>query len=260
MKDYKVFIGVGHGGTDSGAVGNGMKEKDITLKVATYCKNYLQKYGINVMMSRYKDENDSVTEEVKECNAYDPDVAIDVHVNAGGGDGFEAFYHYAGGVGKTLAQNIESEVKKAGQNSRGCKIKKNSSGKDYYAFIRNTKCPAVICELGFIDNKTDLAAFDTDAEMKKFGEAYAKGILKTLDVDTTTDVSRETYLVKVTDDALNIRSGAGAEYSKVGCITDHGVYTIVKEKKASDGGTWGLLKSYAEKENGWINLYYTKKV
>ena len=74
--------------------------------------------------------------------------------NADGG--FECFYHYNGGTGKTLAQNIEAEVKAIGQNSRGCKIRLNSSGTDYYGFVRETACPAVIVEGCFVDNATDV--------------------------------------------------------------------------------------------------------
>ena len=178
----KVFIGVGHGGIDSGAVANGLKEKDMTLTIANGCREYLESNGVSVKMSRYRDENDDVSEEVRECNAYNPNLAVDVHINAGGGDGFEIYHTISGGTGKTLAQNIESEVKAQGQNSRGVKTRKNSSGGDYYAFIRKTKCPAVIAELGFIDNLNDLQAFNEEHELKAFGVAYAKGILKTLGI------------------------------------------------------------------------------
>lgn len=178
----KVFLGVGHGGTDSGAVGY-LIEKDINLKMARYCRDYLESAGVTVLMSRTKDENDTVTEEVKECNAFDPDLAVDIHNNAGGGDGFEVFHSINGGTGISLAAAIESEVKAIGQNSRGIKTRKNSSGKDYYAFIRGTNCPAVIVEGVFVDNKADAAAADTDAECKSFGVAYAKGILKTLGIN-----------------------------------------------------------------------------
>ena len=68
----KVFIGVGHGGIDSGAVANGLKEKDMTLTIANGCREYLESNGVSVKMSRYRDENDDVSEEVRECNAYNP--------------------------------------------------------------------------------------------------------------------------------------------------------------------------------------------
>ena len=179
---YKVFLGVGHGGTDTGAVADGYREKDMTLAMALACQQELARHGVLVKLSRTKDENDPVNEEVRECNAYAPDLALDIHVNAGGGDGFEAYHALSRGKGKTLAQNIEAEVKALGQNSRGCKTRAGSSGKDYYAFIRDTACPAVIAEIGFIDNAKDRAAFDTAQEQQAFGRAYARGILKTLGV------------------------------------------------------------------------------
>ena len=146
------------------------------------CKDFLETHGIEVLMSRAIDENDPVTDEINECNAFEPDLAIDVHSNSGRGDGFEAFYHYKGGLSKDLAENIESEVKKIGQNSRGCRTRLNSSGKDYYAFIRETICPAVICEGFFVDNETDVQIADSLEEQKAFGTAYAKGILRTLGI------------------------------------------------------------------------------
>ena len=140
----KVFIGVGHGGNDPGAVGF-LVEKEVNLVEALACRDFLESHGVEVSMSRTKDENDPVSAEIEKCNAFEPDLAIDVHNNSGGGKGFEAYYHYKGGLSKDLAENIEDEVKKIGQNSRGCKTKINSSGSDYYAFIRETICPAVIC-------------------------------------------------------------------------------------------------------------------
>ena len=177
----KVFIGVGHGGKDPGAVGY-LVEKDVNLVQALACRDFLEAHGVQVLMSRTKDENDPLAEEIRECNAFNPDLAVDVHNNAGKSDGFEVFYHFKGGTSLTLAQNIEAEVKAIGQNSRGCKTRMNSSGRDYYGFIRETKCPAVICEGCFVDNATDAQIADTAKEQRAFGIAYAKGILKTLEI------------------------------------------------------------------------------
>ena len=178
----KVFIGVGHGGTDSGAVANGFKEKDLNLAIAKAAEAELTRHGVSVMMSRYTDENDSLNEEIKECNAYNPDLAIDIHNNAGGGDGVEAFYHYKGGKGFTLAVNVLNEIAKIGQNSRGAKTRVNKQGRDYYGFIRETKAPAIIVECAFVDNRADMEIIDTAAEQAVMGAAIAKGILKTLNI------------------------------------------------------------------------------
>ena len=199
----KVFLGVGHGGKDPGAIGY-VVEKDANLKTAIACKNILEANGVEVKMSRYGDENDSLSEEIAECNAYNPDLAADIHNNAGGGDGFEAYYSIVGGIGKTLAENVEAEVKSIGQNSRGCKTKVNAYEKDYYGFIRLTVCPAAIFEGAFVDNAADATQIDSDAECKAFGEAYARGILKTLGItpkveteSTTTSTEKDVVLYKL---------------------------------------------------------------
>ena len=177
-----VFLGVGHGGDDPGAVGV-LREEDVNLMSAIYAKNYLVAEGITVIMSRTKDENDPLTEEIREANASGADCAVDMHANAGGGDGFEAYHTWNSSPtgGKLLATYIESHVKAIGQNSRGCKTRRNSSGADYYGFIRQTKMTAVILEACFVDNKKDAKQFDTNAELKKYGEAVAKGIIAWLD-------------------------------------------------------------------------------
>ena len=204
----KVFIGVGHGGSDPGAVANGVKEKDLNLSIALACRDELIRHGVSVMLSRTKDEDDNISEEIKECNAYQPDLAVDIHNNAGGGDGGEVFYHHGGGKGKTLAENILAEIVKVGQNSRGVKTRVNSQGKDYYAFIRNTNCPAVIVECAFVDNATDLEILATEGKRLLMGQAIAKGILKTLGIKhqaetgTIYRVQVGAYLVKENADAM----------------------------------------------------------
>lgn len=219
----KVFIGVGHGGNDPGATANGLREKDVNLTMALACCEELERHGVTVLMSRYKDEEDAVAEEVKECNAFSPNLAIDIHNNAGGGDGFEVYHHKGGGTSKTLAQNINNEVVKIGQNSRGIKTKLNSSGIDYYAFIRKTKAPAVIVEGAFLDNKTDVQIVDTEAEQKAFGVAYAKGILKTLGIAY---IERVSAIYRVQVGAYSIKANAEATAAKLKAL---GFDTIIKE-------------------------------
>ena len=63
----KVFLSAGHGGSDPGAVGNGLKEKTANLNVLLGCKSELEKYGINVVCSRIADENDPINQEAKEA-------------------------------------------------------------------------------------------------------------------------------------------------------------------------------------------------
>lgn len=179
----KVFLGVGHGGKDPGATANGFEEADLNLAIALACRDELVRHGVEVKMSRTKDEGDTLTEEIQECNAYRPTVAVDIHNNAGGGDGVEAFCHIGGGLSRTLAEDVvASIVSETGQNSRGVKTRTLDNGRDWYGFIRETTAPAIIVETAFVDNATDIKIIDTAAEQKKMGVAIAKGILKTLGI------------------------------------------------------------------------------
>lgn len=173
----KVFLSAGHGGSDPGAVGFGMKEKDINLNIMLACLDELVKHGVTVVCSRTKDENDPVGNEVKEANASGADVAVSFHTNAGGGNGSESYYWTNDLKGQKLATLCEKHAMSIGQNSRGIK-----SGNHLY-FIKNTNMTAVLCECAFIDNDTDNDIIDTTAEQRAFGVAYAKAILEYLGIN-----------------------------------------------------------------------------
>lgn len=177
----RVFIGVGHGGADPGAVGL-VREEDANLVIALELKRLLEASGVVVGISRTKDENDTLAEEIKEANAFKPDFAIDVHNNAGGGDGFEVYVQTGvhADQSQKAGQLLDRYVKAMGQNSRGVKVRRNSSGQDYYGFLRQINYPAVIVEGFFVDNAKDAADFDTAAEQKKLAAAYAAAILEYL--------------------------------------------------------------------------------
>lgn len=247
----KVFLSAGHGGSDPGAAANGLKEKDINLKTLLACKSELEKHGVTVICSRVNDANDSVQEEVNEANASKADVAVSFHANAGGGDGFEAFYYTKSTKGKKLAQLGEKYVKELGQNSRGIK-----SGNHLY-FIKNTSMTAVLFESFFVDNDKDNDIGDTAIEQQKFGVAYAKAILEYLDI-TKKSVAVETpkkafepYLVRINTAVLNVRSGVGTSYPITTSVRKGSVFTIIEERNG-----WGKLKSGI----GWIKLSYTTKL
>lgn len=176
----KVYIDPGHGGYDNGAV-KYVTEDKVNLVMALACRDYLKAHGVEVKMSRTTDTGTSINTMADAANDWGADLVVSIHNNAGGGDGFEVFHSIAGGTGKTLAKNIEAEVKKIGQNSRGLKTKKGTSG-DYFGMIRLTDAPCVICEGAFVDNKKDAAQIDTKKEQQAFGYAYARGVLKTLGI------------------------------------------------------------------------------
>lgn len=254
----KVFLSAGHGGSNPGAVANGLKEKDINLQTLLACKEVLEKHNIEVICSRVIDENDPVQDEVKEANNSNCDLAVSFHANAGGGDGFEAFCNLKNANAVNVAKLAEKHIKALGQNSRGIK-----GGMRLY-FVKNTKMDAVLFESFFLDNANDYKIGDTVEEQKKFGVAYAKAILEHFNIPYIEDAAEEKiekeeikqpsgvpYLVRVTASALNVRIGAGLHYKIKTDVKKNEVFTIVEEKNG-----WGKLKSGA----GWIKLIYTEKV
>lgn len=222
----KVFLGVGHGGEDSGAVANGLKEKDVNLQIALILGSELTRHGVEVKYSRTTDENEKLNDKINECNAFSPDVALDIHNNAGGGDGAEIYHHFGGGTGKTLAENILSEMVKAGQNSRGAKTRKNSNGRDYFAFIRDTACPAVIVECAFLDNEKDVSAVSTEAARRNIAVAICKGILLTLGIGYVPIKTEPEKLYRVQVGAYSVKENAVTMQNKLKAA---GFDAIIKE-------------------------------
>lgn len=205
----KVYIGVGHGGSDPGAVAYGRKEKDLALDIALACKNELVRNGVSVKISRETDSSVWLEDRIAECNKYNPDCAVDIHLNAGGGDGAEVFHSKADSSDDALAQNILSEIIAIGQNSRGLKTRLASNGTDYFGFIRQIKCKSALVECAFLDNATDVQIVDTLAERKAMGVAIAKGILKTLGVTYKKPTTTTTTTTKIKKGSLvSIKSGA----------------------------------------------------
>lgn len=196
----KVFLSAGHGGSDPGAVAYGLKEKDINLVILKACRDVLKKHGVTVVCSREKDENDPVGQEVKEANASKADLAASFHINAGEGNGFEAFCNPKNANGMKLAKLGEKYIKELGQNSRGIK-----NGMHLY-FIKNTNMMAVLFESFFIDNDKDNNIGDTVAEQKKIGVAYAKAILEYFDIKYKKEVKKSTsiYYKKYTGNSSKI--------------------------------------------------------
>ena len=173
----RVFIGVGHGGSDPGAA-KYVREADVNLTIALELRRLLEAAGFEVGMSRTIDEDDTIYEEIREANAFGPDLAIEIHNNAGGGDGWECFIQtnqYAA-QSRAAAEAIEAEVKAVGQNSRGLKTK-------VFGWTYNVKAPSILTEGFFVDNWNDAKDFDTVEEQKKLAGAYARGIFNYFGID-----------------------------------------------------------------------------
>ena len=195
-KPYVIVLDPGHGGYDGGANGNGVNEKDLTLKIAKYCKKYLEQQGnAKVYMTRNDDTYVSLAGRVDYAASVNANLFVSIHLNSGGGYGAEVYYPNSnyrsdiGSEGKTLAQSVQDELIALGIYSRGIKIRNSQDSKypdgstqDYYAVIQRSKragFPGIIIEHAFIDNSNDFSAYlNSEEKLDRLGKADANGILK----------------------------------------------------------------------------------
>lgn len=184
----KIFIDAGHGGSDTGAVANGIVEKKINLTVGLKLKELLLAKGFDVKLSRETDTYLSLTERTNMANAWGANYFISVHHNAGGGDGWEIIHtiHTSKSEGDELADAIGKEFSKTGQNMRRIFSREsiNYPGTDYYTVINKTKMAAVITEFAFLDTE-DYKEVDSVEELHREAQAICNGLCNYLGIDNT---------------------------------------------------------------------------
>ena len=172
----KIMLDAGHGGKDSGAVGNGLREKDLTLNIVKKIGNLLAEYeDVEVHYTRTDDRFLELSERAEIANRLKADYFISVHINAGGGTGFESYIYNGNVDAKTVAyQNvIHAEIMKVIGNvtDRG---KKRAN----YAVLRETHMPAILTENLFIDNANDAAKLKSEQFLLQVAHGHVQGIVK----------------------------------------------------------------------------------
>ena len=181
MAKPTIYIAAGHGGSDPGACAGGYIEKALTLKTALACRDYLKAYDCDVIMARTADVDCKVADKMAAIEAKKSiiDLVLEMHYNAGGGEGCEVYYWHTHAPSKALAQKVLTEMMKLGQKSRG--IKESKAGTSYnFGMCRqakDTNIPSILGEYAFVDNSRDQVKINTDAKLRAIGEAYAKAAI-----------------------------------------------------------------------------------
>ena len=175
----KIYINPGHSDKDPGAVGF-EKERDLNVRTAGFLEAWLQEhYLCQVKMT--SGSNNSPRAAAEEANAWGADLFVSIHNNAGGGDGYEALVGDERQV--PLGRIFERYVQQAGQNSRGVKIRSDLS------VLRYTNMPAVLNEGAFVDNRTDIADWNDDGELRQLAIAYGMAAAEFLQLEKKNTVS-----------------------------------------------------------------------
>ncbi|MCJ8008130.1 N-acetylmuramoyl-L-alanine amidase [Lederbergia wuyishanensis] len=178
----KIFIDPGHGGTDPGAVGNGLKEKDLTLAISKRIESILKNEyeDVEIKLSRTGDQTLTLKQRTDMANAWKADYLLSVHINAGGGVGFESFIY--NGIYKTKPatnnkRNVlhDEIIKTTGFKDRG---KKEAN----FHMVRESGMQSCLTESGFIDNANDAALLKQASFLEKVARGHADGLSKALNL------------------------------------------------------------------------------
>lgn len=170
----RIFIDAGHGGSDPGAVGNGLNEKDINLKISLRQKALFEAAGYTVFMSRSGDNYVNLKDRTTQANALGVDLLISNHVNAGGGKGSEVWCSIYGGAGRVIADRVCNNLSNIFYN-RGVKTRQGENG-DYLHMIRESRMPAILIEHGFIDNIDDANRLRSNAYIDQMAQATVNAV------------------------------------------------------------------------------------
>ncbi|NGQ97220.1 N-acetylmuramoyl-L-alanine amidase CwlD [Brevibacillus sp. SYP-B805] len=187
-----IAIDAGHGGIDGGAVSadGEVLEKEVTLAISMYLRDFLQQAGAFVVMTREEDKDlaspevhqlkarksEDIRKRVKYVNDNAPDFLVSIHLNAFPSPrwfGAQTFYYPAYKESGELASLIQDEIKRVLENTD----RKPAITDDVF-LIREVQCPAVLVEVGFLSNKAEAGQLRSASYQKAMANAIYQGILR----------------------------------------------------------------------------------
>lgn len=176
----KIFVDAGHGGTDPGAVGNGVTEQYVNLSVANQLADFLRQGGYEVMEYRntttenvLSGKSADLTNRARTANQWGADYFISIHTNSSPNptaNGFEAYIYRYGNAAQPLAESIvRSFTSRLGSKDNGLRVAN-------FAVLRQTRMPAVLLELGYLSNPTEALNLNSPAWQTEAARAIYYGI------------------------------------------------------------------------------------
>lgn len=229
----KVVIDAGHGGKDTGATGNGLREKDLTLKISQKInQKLLDNHVVSTKMTRNSDVYLTLDQRTNFANDWEADLFLSIHINSGGGTGYED-YIYTASPATSEDKKVQAEISKE-INKVLEEYKKNNRGqkKANFHVLRESKMASVLLEMLFIDNKSDAALLKNEKFLNDMAEVISTGIAKAFALEKkdngvvgTPVVPKDKVVVVkasgtyiVTAGSLNVRAGDGTNYPIVGSL------------------------------------------
>ena len=188
-----IFLDPGHGGSDSGAVENGVREKDLTLSVYNKVSSRLASLGYTVLTSRNTDKDVGLVSRADQANKSNADMFLSIHFNAGGRGtayGIETYYYkheqgYEPEINKdnhNSPERIEKSRKLANKIQQNLLYKTGAYDRGVrrasFAVLRETSIPSILVELGFIDNQEEVNKIKTNEYQEKLADGIVDGIVE----------------------------------------------------------------------------------
>ena len=249
---YKVFIDPGHGGYDNGAVENGVLEDEINLQISKKIEAKLKAKGVQVKMSRYDDTYLSLTDRTRMANNWGSDIFVSIHQNSAtnsSANGIETYYYSSRQDSRALATEIQNDLIQATNGvNRGVKTAN-------YAVIKTASMSSSLVECGFISNQTEAINLSSNSYQDKVADGIVNGIMDYLETNVILNnsggntnnntsnntgnsnaITTQSGTIKV-NGALNVRSGAGTNYSVIGSLSNGAKVEIVETS-----GSWYKIK------------------
>ena len=174
-----VCISAGHQpGFDNGASSDGLYEAELTIKISDKVVEILRKHSVPTL---YVPNNISLVSTIDWINDRAEQIdgcAVDIHINSGGGTGWEAYYYGNGNnESSKLSQfMVDALVQEAGLVSRGIKSEYSTRHKKL-GFVHDTIPVAALVECGFIDTHMDRILLKSDDGIYEIAKGVARGIL-----------------------------------------------------------------------------------
>lgn len=253
--NMKVLISIGHGksksgGYDSGAVSGGYHEFKLAREIGKCIKDALASYNCIATVINY-DGNMCLAERINYANKNSYDLAMEIHLNAGGGTGSEVYYKKGNTQGKKLAGAISKNIATTFDiRNRGAKTKV-SNGFDYFGFVREIKYQSLLVETVFIDTKSDREKVATAEGQRKCGQAIAEAVASVYGLKRATQNSSTPTSSTSTSSNTSIKSGDTVKITGKKYATGQNIPVWVKLRKHTVKSVNGNKALLAE-INSWV--------
>ena len=282
-----IGLDPGHGGTDSGAVGGGVLEKDLNLRIALACRDRLRQQGARVVMTREDDRLLNVNQIAQIARDKGATVLVSFHINSAtsaSAKGYEVWVqndHYRPDLSQesnALGQKVLDKLAQFGLADRGLKEDEASgpayaypdgSAGDYLSVLRNSKklgMPSILIEHGFISNSSDRNIMHQRAE--EMGRADAEAIIEYYQIGGRLVADSRGYRYQLADGSFlknafneiggNLYYFGSDSYAYVGrCEIQGSHYHFYSNGVAARGRWWNSRYYYGdgkEAKPGWLSV------